>query len=120
MQEFFSHPATLFFTLISVAVVITIYVAYKRGSDTSTYFFIGGVVLAGIISLSVMHSDDKQRRESVIKRFEANQTIYCLQNPLDNKWVKPNKSDGWYLVDGVFKNKQEGIKIGIDRCQESF
>ncbi len=120
MQALFSHPATLLLTLVCVAATSLLYISYKKGTDRSTHLFIGGVVLFGAISLFVIHEQDKTARESIVKRFEANQSIYCYQNPFDNKWVKVDKSGGWYLVDGVFKNKQEGIKVGIDKCQESF
>jgi hypothetical protein len=120
MQTLFSNPATLLLTLVFVAVVLMSYMSYKKGADKGAHFFVGSIVLFAVISLFVMHEQDKQARESIVKRFEANQTVYCYQNPFDNKWVKPNKSDGWYLVDGVFKNKQEGVKISIDNCQERF
>ena len=120
MQALFSNPATLLLTLVCMSVTLLLYASYKKGTDRSAHFFIGGVVLLGAISLFVIHEQDRAARESIVNRFEANQSIYCYQNPFDNKWVKVDKSGGWYLVDEVFKNKQEGIKVSIDKCRESF
>jgi hypothetical protein len=94
----------------------------RRGNSEKEDEGAGGLYLSllGFVAGIGFYISAKSDNNSIIERFNKGEDIYCYSSSFDSKWEKVNKSDGWYLEEDILKHREQGLKISIHRCKESF
>lgn len=109
-------------TLFSWVLHMAIKEASKRREDEKANGAPGGLYIslfALIVSIG-FYLSGKSDNDAIKDRFKKGEDIYCYESLSNAHWQKVNKSDGWYLDEDILKHKNQGLKIGIHRCKDSF